>query len=64
MIEKYGIDRFCTELSAAGGCGVITPDLTPEESADWVIATDESHLDRVYLVAPSSTDAGWRRWRG
>lgn len=56
-IEKYGIDRFCTELSAAGGCGVITPDLTPEESPDWVIATDEAHLDRVYLVAPSSTDA-------
>ena len=39
------------------GCGVITPDLTPEESADWAIATAAHGLDRVFLVAPSSTDA-------
>jgi tryptophan synthase alpha chain len=54
-IERYGIDRFARELADAGGCGVITPDLTPEESHGWIDATNEQGLDRVYLVAPSST---------
>lgn len=55
-VERYGVDRFARELSAAGGCGVITPDLTPEESAEWTAATDAHGIDRVFLVAPSSTD--------
>lgn len=54
-IERYGLERFAAELAAAGGSGVITPDLTPEEAADWFTVTDEYGLDRVFLVAPSST---------
>lgn len=54
-IERYGLDRFGAELAAAGGCGVITPDLTPEEAGDWFNVTDERGLDRVFLAAPSST---------
>ncbi len=56
-IERYGVDRFATDLSAAGGIGVITPDLTPEEAGPWTVATDAAGIDRVFLVAPSSTDA-------
>jgi len=56
-IERYGVERFAADLAAAGGVGVITPDLTPEESGDWMTATDASGIDRVFLVAPSSTDA-------
>ena len=56
-IERYGVDRFATELVAAGGIGVITPDLTPEEAGPWIAATDAAGIDRVFLVAPSSTDA-------
>lgn len=55
-IERYGVDRFAAELAAAGGSGVITPDLTPDEAAPWIEATDTAGLDRVFLVAPSSTD--------
>lgn len=59
-IERYGPRRFAEGLAAAGGAGVITPDLTPDEAAgpgtDWLSATDDSGLDRVFLVAPSSTD--------
>jgi tryptophan synthase alpha chain len=55
-IERYGVERFARELAAAGGCGVITPDLTPEEAADWNAATDAHDVDRIFLVAPSSTD--------
>ncbi len=56
-IERYGVDRFATRLAQAGGHGVITPDLTPEEAAAWIDATGRNDLDRVFLVAPSSTDA-------
>ena len=55
-IERYGVNRFATELAAAGGTGVITPDLTPEEAGDWIEATDEAGIDRTFLVAPSSTE--------
>ncbi|WP_436773815.1 tryptophan synthase subunit alpha [Yinghuangia sp. YIM S09857] len=56
-VERYGVDRFAEELAAAGGSGVITPDLIPDEAADWIAATDKHGLDRIFLVAPSSTDA-------
>jgi tryptophan synthase alpha chain len=56
-IERYGVDRFADDLAAAGGAGVITPDLIPDEAAAWLAATDRTGLDRVFLVAPSSTDA-------
>jgi tryptophan synthase alpha chain len=56
-IERYGVDRFATDLAAAGGAGAITPDLIPDEGADWIAAAERAGLDRVFLVAPSSTDA-------
>ena len=56
-IEHYGVDRFADDLSAAGGAGAITPDLIPDEAGPWLAATDRTGLDRVFLVAPSSTDA-------
>lgn len=56
-IERYGVQRFAQDFAAAGGCGVITPDLTPEEAGPWLAATDEAMVDRVFLVAPSSTEA-------
>lgn len=56
-IERYGVDRFAARLADAGGLGVITPDLTPEEAGPWIAATDASGVARTFLVAPSSTDA-------
>ena len=54
-IERFGVDKFAAELAAAGGVGVINPDLTPEEADPWVAATDAAGIARVFLVAPSST---------
>ena len=34
---------------------MITPDLIPDEAADWLEASDAHGLDRIFLVAPSST---------
>ena len=56
-IERYGVEQFATDLAAAGGAGAITPDLVPDEAAEWIAASDARGLDRVFLVAPSSTDA-------
>ena len=55
-IDRYGVRAFARDLHQAGGCGLITPDLTPEEAGPWLDASDEYGLDRVFLVAPSSTD--------
>ena len=48
--------RFARDLAAAGGAGAITPDLTPDEAAEWLAASDAHGLDRIFLVSPSSTD--------
>jgi tryptophan synthase alpha chain len=56
-VERYGVSRFAADLAAAGGAGLITPDLIPDEAGEWLAASDEHGLDRVFLVSPSSTDA-------
>jgi tryptophan synthase alpha chain len=56
-VDRYGVERFAAALAAAGAAGLITPDLIPDEAADWLAASDAHGLDRVFLVAPSSTDA-------
>jgi tryptophan synthase alpha chain len=56
-IERRGVKRFAADLAAAGGSGAITPDLIPDEAGEWLAATDATGLDRIFLVAPSSTDA-------
>ena len=60
-VLQYGVDRFADELAAAGGAGLITPDLIPDEGADWLAASDRAGLDRVFLAAPTSTDERLRR---
>src|SRR3954470_22853300 len=56
-VLRYGVERFATDLAAAGGTGLITPDLIPDEAAEWIAVGDEVGLERVFLVAPSSTPA-------
>ena len=55
-VVQYGVDRFASDLAAAGGAGLITPDLIPDEAGEWIAASDAHGLDRVFLAAPSSTD--------
>lgn len=56
LVLRRGVERFAADLAQAGGAGLITPDLIPDEAADWIAASDRQGLDRVFLVAPSSTD--------
>ncbi len=56
-VERYGVERFAADLAGAGGSGLITPDLVPDEAGEWIAAADAHDLDKIFLVAPSSTDA-------
>jgi tryptophan synthase alpha chain len=55
-VERYGVERFAADLAGAGGAGLITPDLTPDSGSEWIAAADAHDLDKIFLVAPSSTD--------
>lgn len=55
-VVQYGVERFGQDLSAAGGAGLITPDLIPDEADAWLQVSDDCGLERVFLAAPSSTD--------
>jgi tryptophan synthase alpha chain len=54
-VDRYGVERFAADLAEAGGSGLITPDLIPDEADEWLAASDKHDLDRIFLVAPSST---------
>lgn len=54
-VLRYGVERFATALQDNGASGLITPDLVPDEAGEWITASDAHDLDRIFLVAPSST---------
>jgi tryptophan synthase alpha chain len=60
-VLQFGVDRFADELLAAGGAGLITPDLIADEAALWLAASDRTELERVFLAAPSSTEVRLRQ---
>jgi tryptophan synthase alpha chain len=54
-VLRWGVDAFARDLASAGGLGMITPDLIPDEAEQWLAVSDAHDLDRIFLVAPSST---------
>jgi tryptophan synthase alpha chain len=56
-VLQFGVENFAEQLVAAGGAGLITPDLIPDEATEWLQVSDATGLDRVFLAAPSSSDA-------
>ena len=56
-IERYGVQEFAEAIAANGGSGVITPDLTIEESVTWLNATNANSINPIYVIAPSTSDA-------
>jgi tryptophan synthase alpha chain len=60
-IERYGVENFLKDLKANGGSGVITPDLTIEESELWIASSNSHDTNRIYVVAPSTSDDRLRK---
>jgi tryptophan synthase alpha chain len=60
-VMQYGVERFAHDLVNAGGAGLITPDLIPDEASEWMAASDAHDLDRVFLAAPSSSEVRMRQ---
>ncbi len=60
-IEKYGVDKFLADIKGNGGSGVITPDLTIEESEPWIAASTSHDTNRIYVVAPSTLEERLRK---
>ena len=56
LIFHYGVERFATDVENAGGAGIITPDLIPDEAGEWIEASDRHGLDRIFLVSPDTSD--------
>ncbi|MDN6534804.1 MAG: tryptophan synthase subunit alpha, partial [Yaniella sp.] len=56
LVDRMGVDEFSRRFAEAGGAGLVTPDLVPEEAGEWFEASDKYELDRIFLTAPSSPD--------
>jgi len=55
-IEKYGVEKFAAAIKSHGGSGVIHPDITIEESSQWLNAAQSHAINPIYVVAPSTSN--------
>ena len=55
-ILAYGIERFCQAAAANGICGLIIPDLPPEEAAPLQDAAQKQGLSLIFLIPPTASD--------
>ena len=55
-ILQMGLEKFASAAATAGADGVLTTDLTPEESEEYRRILAGHNLDTIFLGAPTSTD--------
>lgn len=53
---RFGVERACVALAAAGGDGWIIPDLPPEEATELHQQARAHNLDLIMFVAPTTPD--------
>src|SRR5579859_4108192 len=56
-ILAYGIERFCATARTHGVCGLIIPDLPPEEATPLLAAAQRHGLSLIFLIPPTTPDA-------
>ena len=54
-IHAFGPERFCREAVAAGVDGLIVPDMPPDEAGPLKQPAENSGLQLIFLLAPTST---------
>jgi tryptophan synthase alpha chain len=55
-VLAYGLERFCRDAASNGVCGLIIPDLPPEEAGPLQSAAYQHGLSLVFLVPPTTPD--------
>ena len=55
-VLAYGIERFCETAAASGICGLIIPDLPPEEAAPLQDAAQKHGLSLIFLIPPTASN--------
>ncbi len=60
-IEKMGYEKFASAASEAGVDGVLTVDLPPEESDEFVSHMRANDLDCIFLIAPTTIESRIRK---
>lgn len=57
ILYRQGYGKFFKMAKEAGIDGIITPDMTVEESKEYHDAAKKHHLDTIFLVSPNTSDA-------
>ena len=52
----YGLEPFCQRAVASGVCGMIIPDLPPEEAEPLQRAAQKQGLSLIFLIPPTTPD--------
>lgn len=60
-ILAYGLERFCAEARQHGVCGLIVPDLPPDEAEPLREAATRHGLALIFLVPPTIKDERMER---
>src|SRR5216683_1095805 len=55
-ILQMGLEKFASAAASAGADGVLSTDLTPEESEEYRRILAAHHLDTIFLGAPTFTE--------
>jgi tryptophan synthase alpha chain len=56
-VEAMGFDTFAQQAHLAGVDGVLTVDMPPEESDGYAQALQLNHLERIFLVSPTTPES-------
>lgn len=55
--QRHGSNAFATDAAASGVDGVLVVDYPPEECVDFAERLRACHVDLIFLLAPTSTEA-------
>ncbi len=54
LFLAYGLKQFFADAQAVGVCGLIIPDLPPEEAGDFIYLSKKHQVDLIFLVSTAS----------
>jgi tryptophan synthase alpha chain len=55
ILYSHGYDKFLAMIKKLGIDGVILPDMSIEESSEYLKAARKNHIDAIFLVSPNTS---------